>query len=105
MKLFQECQKNFAILGIDSHQQISFNARILITYSIYGLGFASSAAFFFFKANTVQEYSNNSYATTTLFVCSSVLINIHLKTEALFKFINNLEEDVLAQSETFIRMK
>lgn len=92
MKLFQECQKNFAILGINSKQETSFNERLIITYLINKLGLTSCIAFIFLEASTFQEYSNNAYVTTSLAVSITVLTNIVFQKAALFKLIENTEE-------------
>lgn len=92
IKLFQECRKNFAILGINSNQRTRFNVKVLITYSVYGLALIACAAFFLFKANSFQEYSNNAYIVTASIICLSVYTNLVFQTDSLFKYINNLEQ-------------
>lgn len=98
MKLFQECQKNFATLGINSNQQMCINGRMLITYLVLGLGLIGFVVYLFFEANTFQEYSNIAYTATSMTVALTVFTNIVSKTAALFKLIHNFEE-VLEKSE------
>lgn len=98
MKLFQECQRNFAILGINSHQRMSVNGRILITYLVFCVGLFAIAVYFIFEANTFQEYSNNAYIGTAMAIGVTVFTYIVLKTPELFKVIHNCEE-VFEKSE------
>lgn len=66
----------------------------MIPYLAYSLGLISVAVFFFSKANTFQEYSNNAYIATSMTISITVFTNIILKTSELFKLIKNVEEVV-----------
>lgn len=92
MKLYQECQANFAILGINSNQRTRFNGKLMIAYSVYSSGLISGISFFFFEACTFQEYSNNAYVITSMIICLSTFTNIVFKTDALFQFVGDLAE-------------
>ena len=102
MKLFQDSQRNFAILGINSNQQTSFDSKFILTYLVNGLGFISSTVFLFYKANTFQEYSNNAYVTTSITTSIAVFTIVVFKTKALFKFIKNFE-DFFEKSEYMLK--
>ena len=92
MKLFQNIQKTLALLGINSNQQNRFNVKSMISHSVYGLGLISSAVFFFFKANTFEEYSNNAYITTSFAVCAACFTIFVFKTKTLMELIDDWEE-------------
>ena len=92
MKLFQNSQKTMAILGINSNQQTGFNTRLMITFSMLGLGLISSAIFFFFEANTFEEYSNSAYVTTSIAVCSACFTIFVFKTKTVMELIDDWEE-------------
>lgn len=94
MKLFQECQKNFAILGINSHQQTTFNKKLWIAHLVNGLGVISSASFLIFKANTFEEYSNSAYIAASTTMSMIIFTNIAFKRKEIFELINNLEEQI-----------
>lgn len=95
MKIFQTIQKNHAIVGIVPRKQNqSFNGRLVVTFSLFGLSFTSSAIFLFYKANSFLDYSNNMYITTgqaMLFIVCTIII---FKKAKLFQFIDHLEKSL-----------
>lgn len=94
MKLFLECRKNFAFLGINSNQQTKVNGKLAATYIIQGISFIFGATFLFLKADTFQEYSNSAYITTSTSVSFAVFVNAVFKRTELFNYINSLDEFV-----------
>ena len=91
MKLFQEIQKKFAILGITKAQSIQkqpFNRKISWVYFMYAFTWVSCVAFLFKKANTFEEYTNNIYITSGATVVLFFFTIIIFKTAKIFEFID-----------------
>lgn len=91
MKLFQTIQKNHAIVGIRSNQTHAINGRVVVTFSIYVLGFTSCAIYLFHEANTFFEYSSNMFLTTGLIMIIVVYAIIFFKITKLFELISDCE--------------
>lgn len=91
MNFFREVQKNFEILGVCSKRS-RINAKSLGTCLIYGLGTSSSAIFLFYEADSLQEYTNNFYITSSSAVAFIIFPIMIFKTNKLFALIDNIEK-------------
>lgn len=97
MKIVQVVQRKFELLGICSNQS-RLNGSYVMTWLVYVIGTASSTVFLIHGASSFQEYTNNLYMTTALWVGYIYFTIMFFKMEKLFILIDNVEK-VLDKSE------
>ena len=104
VKLFQSAQIYFIALGIcptKPNQKYAFNMTSFFVLFPMLLIFISTTTFFFLKAETIQEYSDTFYVSSTEFsfiVC--FLVNIW-KMTTILQLIEKYEEFV-RKSKCFV---
>lgn len=97
LKLFQLTQIYYKTLGIcptKPNQKYAFNVTSFFILLIMLVDFVSTATFFFFKAETTQEYSDSFYISSSVFnftVC--FVINVW-KMSNILELIGKYEEFV-----------
>lgn len=97
MKLLQEIQGNFAIVGVvlprTSNSSV-FNGRILILLTYLGLYSITTISFLFFDAETFQEYTLSFFACTTVLINYVGILTFTTKITDMFRLIEHLERIV-----------
>ena len=96
MRLFEEVQRNFAVLGISSiaANQNSFNCRTVIGLLTFGSSTFLHLVFLFHEAKTFGEYTDNIYMTTATVATAVCFINVILNMNKVFQYIESLDEIV-----------
>lgn len=94
MKIFQQIQKNFAILGIDSKssvQRIPFNARNVSALFLMGVPIVMECIFLNHVVSTFREYIEFIKIIIAMWTGTLALAAIIWKMSDLFRFIDSLE--------------
>lgn len=94
MKFFQSFQKSCQIMGIlpsEQNPRCSFNLITLLISSPAILFFISSMAFLLFKAQSIQEYRDSFFATTSSFASLVNFTIIIWKMPNYLKLIKKFE--------------
>lgn len=98
IRLFQNLLKFYETIGLDINPTQSLRSKFLPTAeSLFHLIpcaqlFISSAAFFLFKAKSVEEYGISFYVSITTLVLSICILNIACKVDKIPMLIGNYEE-------------
>lgn len=107
LKAFQTIQKSFAIAGFDRNlvtQSVPLNGKILLCFSLLGLGITFICVYTFNNAESFSEYTQSIYMTTAGILVSSTLIVLILKVKNVFEFINHFDS-IINTSELDFEIK
>lgn len=95
IKAFQLIQKDFAMAGISPAlltQQYPFNGRILFGFLSLSFAFYCQLIFIFDDADTFAQYTQSVYVCSIAALISLALSILILKRDALYTFINAMED-------------
>lgn len=104
LKILQNPQKYFAILGINSNalvQQHTFNRRILTSYFVFGLQFISEFTFVFHESKTFWEYIQSTYFCSVSVMCTAIFSILVIRASLLFKDIAKIESVLISGKWAF----
>lgn len=102
MKLFQIINVPFASMGVYSTQLNGFPVKNVAGIFLLGEFIISTAIYFLYEAETIEEYSVSFYISVTCTLILFVLIVFICKRKILIKFIDALGNNI--ETREFIEM-
>lgn len=91
IRLLQANQKNLLIYGIGPHEK-PFNKRNLLTLFSFSSCIFVSGAYFFFEAETFEQYTQSVYTTTALINVTLMFTIVVRNMRQFFDCVNQAEE-------------
>lgn len=95
IQLFQSLRKFIRMLGIhpsQPNQRYSFSLKSVAIFMTLILLFASSTAYFLFKAETIPEYAQCFYMSATALCITINFLTLCLEMRNILKLIEKYEE-------------
>lgn len=95
MKVLQNTQNYFAVLGISSEQskqKFYFNYKILMGLILLGYSLIAHFVYLIDIANTFDKYIECICATIAMVVVTTCLVSMIFGMSTLFKSIDNIEQ-------------
>ena len=97
MKVLQSTKRGFGFLGFYPKQSITprkypSNRKNVVAFFILCLGLISSIFYFFYEANSFQEYALSAYTSATLTLAIVFFIILGWKIQSIFELIFDAEK-------------